>query len=303
MLKDATLKDKEEIAELHRVSFHKKREELDYFFSDVYSTGKNIVSEQDNRIVASLFVKEHTMHFLNRYLMVSQISSIATLPDYRRRGHMDKLMHSCLDEMSKKHFITLIQAFNPKLYERYGFETVYYRKVYEIQRSYIENVSILNVKEEVSAKHCKEVYDEYCKCFDGYYERDLEYFEQMIHKAKKQNDMLCACYSPEGKIQGYAYVKNMGRDRKITEIIYLDSATLKKLIKYSIGFEHSVQVEVTNAEKLEKLFTLAIPKKISYMMARINNYALFNKLFDCKVKNSEEAYQLLRKHQFLHEEY
>ena len=303
MLRDARSKDKEEVKELWKISMHKRLSEIDYFFSDVYSSGKTIVSEQDNRVVSSLFFKEHSMHFGNHYLLVSQICGVATLPDYRRRGHMDRLMHSCLEETEKKHFITLIQAYNPRLYERYGFEMIYERKVYEILKTYLGNISVQRFSETVSAKECLEVYEQFCKYFDGYYQRDIQYFEDMIKKAKKLNDTVCAYFTPEGKIQGYAYIQNLGKEKKISEIIYLDSLSLKKMIRYAIGMNHSIQVEVTSAEKIEKIFDLAIGKKVPYMMAKINNYALFNKLFDCKVKSCSDAFKILKKHLFLHEDY
>ena len=75
------------------------------------------------------------------------------------------------------------------------------------------------------------------------------------------------------------------------------------MLKAVIGKEEEVILEVSQYEKLEKLFPLCIPKKQPYMMARINHPALFSKLYNHKIHSLREAFALSKKPLWIHEYY
>ena len=75
----------------------------------------------------------------------------------------------------------------------------------------------------------------------------------------------------------------------------MESIALQRMMKEILGDHEAIIVEVSQSEKLEKIFTLAIPKRSAFMMARINSYPLFNKLFNAKAKTPKEAYAILKK--------
>ena len=81
------------------------------------------------------------------------------------------------------------------------------------------------------------------------------------------------------------------------------SIALLRMLKCAIGKAEEIFINVSPSEKLEKLFPLAIPKKNSYIMAHINNYELFNKLFCCDISSVKEAFALLHKPLWIHETY
>ena len=62
-------------------------------------------------------------------------------------------------------------------------------------------------------------------------------------------------------------------------------------------------VEVSQSEKLEKIFPLLIPKKQPFIMARINNPELFNKLYNLEVKLLAEAFASGTAAALIHEYY
>ena len=146
MLRDAGKQDKAEIYELWKQSYpNQNRNYLNFYFKNIFDKGRCIALEQDQRIISSLQLNEHILRLRDKQLKISYILGVSTLPDYRRRGHMRRLMESALDEAGHNHLVTLIRGFYPKLYEQFGFETVYERKLYTVPRECLHKVSLTNI--------------------------------------------------------------------------------------------------------------------------------------------------------------
>ncbi|MEG0959353.1 MAG: GNAT family N-acetyltransferase [Erysipelotrichaceae bacterium] len=300
MIRDAVSKDKEEIVRIWKSAYSTKAENyLDFFFNDCFDQGKCILIEQDGRIVSMLQYHNAVMEFQKRKLSVSYLHDIVTIPDYRKRGHMRKLMETTIDEVKHNHLISIMEAYNPRIYEQFGFEVVYYQKHYTVHSSQLEHVNTIGVDTSVNTQDLLELYQRFTKHFEGYLIRDEAYFKQLIECSKLRNYGLCTYLSKHNQVDGYAFYEIINNEIVVKEIIYMESIALLKMIKYIIGEHHSIEVIVSQGEKLEKVIPLLIPKKLSYMMARVNNYDLFNKLFNTEVKNVKEAYTLLSKPKYL----
>lgn len=296
MIKDIQTEDLEGIRNLWYQSHpDNQKEYIDFYFQHEFPKTHCIVCEQDNRIISSLLIHEHTMSFLNRKFLVSYLGGIATLPDYRRRGHMHELMNVALNEVDHNHLITVARAFNPKIFEPYGFETVCYHKFYEISRKHLQDVPITGISHQYLAEELLEVYNTYSIHFDGWMERDLDYYQLYIERAMLRQGNLCVCRDEKGNLIGYAMYHQENEHAEIFEIVYLNATAFMKLVAYVCGNEDEVTVQVSQSERIELLFPLAIGKRQGFLMARINNYELFNKLFNSNVETVKEAYKLLKK--------
>lgn len=296
MIKEANISNKTEIYELWKSAFPtRSRNYLNFYFKHVFDEGKCIYLQQDGKIISSLQINDHILMFQGRKLEVSYFLGVATLPDYRRRGHMRYLMNMALDEVSHNHLITLIEAFNPKLYEQFGFETLYYSKTYAINAHYFDKVNAKGVSHNLTAMDLYQLYQSYAKHFDGYYVRDLHYYEILLKRAVLDHGNICVYRNKSHEITGYAIYSESSVEVKVQEIVYLESIALMKMLRYICEGYPDVSVTVSQSEKLEKLFPLTIPKKSAVTMVRINNYELFNKLFNTKVHSAKEAYAILKK--------
>ncbi len=112
MLRDAGKQDKAEIYELWKQSYpNQNRNYLNFYFKNIFDKGRCIALEQDQRIISSLQLNEHILRLRDKQLKISYILGVSTLPDYRRRGHMRRLMESALDEAGHNHLVTLIRGF------------------------------------------------------------------------------------------------------------------------------------------------------------------------------------------------
>lgn len=304
MIKEAQLANKAEIYELWKSAFPtKSRAYLNFYFKEVFDEGVCIFLEQDGKIISSMQMNEHILFFHGRKLEVSYFLGVATLPDYRRRGHMRHLMETALDEAGHNHLITLIEAFNPKLYEQFGFASVYFQKTYNIHVKYLEKVNCRGISHDFNALELVELYKTYSRHFDGGYLRDLHYYDLFIKKAQAEHCSICVYRNKNYEITGYALYTKDSVEAKVLEVVYLESRALMKMLKYISDGYPDVSVNVSPSEKLEKLFPLTIPKRSAVTMARINNYELFNKLYNCDVKTPQEAFQILKKPLWNHETY
>lgn len=304
MIKDIQIEDVEGIRNLWYQSHPENQKDyIDFYFQHEFSDAHCIVCEQDSKIISSLLIREHTMAFLNRRFLVSYLEGIATLPDYRRRGHMHELMNVALDEVNHNHLITVARAFNPKLFEPYGFETVCYHKFYTISRRHLNQSNLKGISHQFTAEELLNVYEAYATHFDSFMYRDIAYYELFIERAMLRHGNLCVHRSLNGEIDGYALYRREPDNAEIFEIVYLNSTAFRELSAYVCDNEDEVIIQVSQAEKIETLFPLAIGKKQGFLMARINNYELFNKLFNTEVETVKDAFQLLKKPIMNHEYY
>lgn len=304
MIKESGVLDKQTVLELWKQSYPTQDEEyLNFYFQHVYDDGVGILKEQDNRIVSSLEMNYHTIQFAGKQLKASYILGVSTLPDYRRRGHMLSLMESALDEAGHNCLITIIKAFNPKLYDQFGFEVVYYRKAYTIHRDMLHKVSSAHVCDRATPKELLAIYRKFILRFDACYVRDEDYYDTLAKELALEHKKMYVYRNCQNEVLGYIIFQKKKQDIIVQEAIYMESVVLKRLLKKALGIEKEITVMVSMCEQLEKIFPMVIAKKQPYMMARINNYELFNKLYNVKVKNVKEAFAILKKPLWCHEYY
>ena len=289
MLRDAGKQDKAEIYELWKQSYpNQNRNYLNFYFKNIFDKGRCIALEQDQRIISSLQLNEHILRLRDKQLKISYILGVSTLPDYRRRGHMRRLMESALDEAGHNHLVTLIRGFYPKLYEQFGFETVYERKLYTVPRECLHKVSLTNISYAAEPQELLQAYQNFTKHFDGCYVRDREYYVLLLNEIVVTQNLI---------------FHKKKQEIHVEEAVYLESVVLMRLLKAAIGKEQEILVEVSQSEKLEKIFPLLIPKKQPFIMARINNPELFNKLYNLEVKSAAEAFASALRPLWIHEYY
>ncbi|MDF9825220.1 putative acetyltransferase [Breznakia sp. PF5-3] len=296
MIEYGVEKDKDAILDLC-VATHpaKEKEFLTYYFHNLYNEGKSLLIREDDKIISCMQLKEHVLQFHDKVLLCSYLFGISTHIDYRLRGFMDELMHYALDICNQNYLITFIEAYNPKLYKKYGFETVSYRKKFSIAIQDIKVNNLEGVTSNIDIKAMTRLYKEFATRFDCYYLRDEAYYKKYVETIQQNGGNVAMYRNHQGEVQGYCVYYEKDDLVEVKEIIYLDSITLMKLLKYAIKFMPYISLEVSNNEKIEKVFKKAVPRTSSCVMARINHYPLFEKLYDTKIKNVQDAFQVLKR--------
>jgi predicted acetyltransferase len=296
MIEFALEKDIDELLELC-IQTHPAKEQpfFEYYFHHCFQDGKSYCIREEDKLVSCMQMQEHALSFNNKVLLCSYIFGVATHVDYRMRGFMDRLMHYTLDVCNQNYLISFVEAYNPKLYKKYGFETVSYRKKFTIANQDLKVKNLDGVHEQINTAEMATLYNEFAKRFDCYYLRDEKYYDNYVETILQNGGRIAFYKNKNQETTGYCVFYEREDMVEIKEVIYLDSLSLTKLLKFAIKFMPYISLEVSNNERIEKIFKRAIPRTSSCVMARINNYSLFEKLYDTKIKNVEEAFEVLRK--------
>lgn len=302
MIRDARECDKEQIRSLWLTSFSlKSGDYINCFFENGYDYGRTVINEIDNKIVSTVHIQDFNLMLNGTLIKANYLSHIATHPDYRRCGYMKECMESALNECEQKSLLTFVHADNPKILEEFGFMQASLHRYFDIKADELERVETVGVSKEFTANDLKMAYDLFVKHFDGYKVRNLYHFAQMIEECKLCNESILIYRNENNEIEGYVRYADRNGQIKVKECIYSGSVALLKLLKAAVSHHTQLQLEVSEAEHLEKIFPMAISRKRVYTMVRCNNLNLFNKLFNTKVKNSMEAYQIASKPIYLNE--
>lgn len=303
MIRDALEKDKKDIYALWQSSFSLRNgDALNSFFNYVMDDGTTVLQEVDEKIVSTIHIQYFDLMLGGRILKAAYLSHIATHPDYRKAGYMSQCMQSVIDECENKVLLTFIEASNPKMWETFGFQSAVTHRFYELNASSFIGVTSKGIEENVTATELKDFYDWMMLHFDGYRLRDVHYFEVMLKEIKQCKEKLYVVKNVNG-IQGYIRFTEHNGVAKVKELLYTGSNACCRLLKAALGKNHEIVIEVSEAEHLEKIFNLAIPRKRNVIMVRCNNLPLFNKLFNTKAKSSKEAYAIGKKAKFMNERY
>lgn len=254
---------------------------------------------QDGKVVATLQMTIAQLRFRGYCLEVAFYDQIATAPDYRRRHMMRDLVQAANDEASHNQLFSLMYVMNPRLFERYGFKTVHTSKRYLLAGEECRRSRCSQVRTEGNSEQMAALYERFIARFDGCFLRNAAYFEDLLHRVEQGSEHLCFYYTGE-ELRGYCLYLIEHQEARVIEIVYLDSRALKQMLSYVAQKVNGVLLIVSKAEKIERIFPFAIPRREAYLMARLNNIALFNKLYNCNVHHAGDAFALLRKPMWNH---
>lgn len=291
MITKATKENTAEIKNLWKICFPQEDEGyIDYYFKNLFVPENCFIYVEDGKVVSTMIKAPHAIMFNDKVLRTSMILGVATLPEYRKRGYMKRLMEIVLDACEHTELITLIQAYDQNLYTPYGFRNIYNRASYELTRTQVKRTTNFGCSYEPTAIDLLKVYSAFIRRFNGYYARDLEYFVKYKKEINAQGGKIVAYYNGKDQIRGYATMLPKGEVLEIEEFIYLDSTALMKLCNAALFEKDVVQVHVSQAEDLSLIFPDAKKEVYGSTMARLNDAKLFSKLVGRDITTVEQAF-------------
>ena len=155
---------------------------------------------------------------------------------------------------------------------------------------------------QVKSSELLMVFQKFSAIFDCYYDRDLNYYSDLIRRVTCCDEQIATYYEGD-QLQAYCIYVDKKDEVLISEIIYLDSLSLMKLLKYVLDHYLYVCVEVSESERLERVFKQSIPRTHAHTMVRLNQPKLYNKLFNVDVKNTKQFISSLKKPILLNEKF
>lgn len=270
----------------------------DFYFKHVYRNEDTFVVKQENEIVACCSKHAHSVMLHGRLLQCSMILGMAVKGQYRHKGIMHQMMDVLLDEVDHQELITMIQAYNPSLYEPFGFKTIYKRRRWTIKRNEVKRFKS-NCTKNVYALDMLKLYGQFVSRFNGYVVRDLKYFEMLFKEVEAEGGIIIGYYQKQ--LEGYALLYLENKKVVIKECLYLNSRALMQIVNYALSLTEEIILETSNGENLAKLFNKSSVEEVGYTMVRLNNPELFNRLYNCDVSTVEEAMNLKALPLYMHE--
>ena len=226
----------------------------DFFFRQICKPEYFYVDMEGRNVAASICRIPHEVMFNGRVLQMSMLSHACTMPAYRNEGRMKKLIETAVDACSHSELITLVPAAYGESYRPFGFEPVYYRTSYTLEREEGARLSTYGCMFEPHPVDMLKVYSSSMHRFNGYAARTPADFENLKKEINARGGKVVAYFDEKNNIRGYATVLLEGREAKIEELIYQDSTAIMKQVTAAMKARALVNLHVSAAENMSRLF-------------------------------------------------
>lgn len=209
-----------------------------------------------------------------------------------KKGQDTFLLQSILDWKSKTDLFTLVKTSNPEFYEPFGFEMVISSQVFNMPSSIVPEFKVDGIVLDPKSEDLLEVYKTFTQHFTGYFDRNMASYDFMKSSDK---DTHFVGFSANKKITGYLRYKKYSSHVEILEACYDKSGTLLRMISYVSRGLSRIVLHTSSAEHLEKLFIGVKPQRLPFIMARVNDKALFERLYHIKIISAYSAFNAFGK--------
>jgi len=293
MITKAKREQANEIRDIWRICFPQEdKKYTDYYFKNMFDPDSCYIVMEDNKVVSCVIRNIHAMMFNGRVIQSSMILGVATLPNYRHQGYMHQLMDVVIDACEHTELLTTIQTNTPSLYEDYGFKNTYRRTQYTIKREDCKRTNNFGCSFEPTAIDLLKVYSAFIRKFNGFYARDLKYFVNYIKEVRARGGKVAAYYNGKNQIMGYAMLLPKDNQIYVEEIVYLDAEALLKLCNMALQEKKIVNLFVSEAEELERIFGDVPRYTYEATMLKLNDSSLMSKLYDRSIKSVDDVIKM-----------
>jgi predicted acetyltransferase len=286
----ADVNDKPDIYRLWKQAFsHDDGGYTDHYFKSLYDQADTYLLRDEQEIYCTLQVQKHVMMLHGKLIEYGFIMGVVTPPQFRRQGMMRKLMNEVLAILDRQCLVSVIQGYQPEIYYEYGFMPTYYQQQLRLERSKQSGRDSKGVVFGYQPQLMAELYQAFTQHFNGYRQRDILYYQQWLPSLQAMGYQVALCYSDSEMVIGYMVYKVLDHLLAIEEIIYINAPTLRRLVNFGFSIAEQVQLKVSVAEHIERLFVVSEQQIIMSTMVRINDYHLFNELYGRQVSEVSEA--------------
>ncbi len=204
------------------------------------------------------------------------IASVATYPQYRRKGIVNELMKLSLEKMKEqKQILSFLHPFSMDFYRKYGYEIISNLKTIEI------DVCDLNYFKGIEGKTIVPFSNENLDDINAVYMLYTEKYNSMLIRTNKwwKQNQFEACspviyYDKDNNPKGYMLFKIEEDTLEIAEYIYLDEESRRGLWNFIANHDSMIKkakITMSDDEQMSFLFYNPVVKTeiIPYFMGRI----------------------------------
>jgi predicted acetyltransferase len=209
------------------------------------------------------------------------ISSVATWPEYRRKGIVKKLLrHALYDMKEHEQDLSLLHPFSFSFYRQYGWEHAFTLQHYaipvrELKKDWKASGYVKRISEDTSLLH--QLYTTYAASYNGMLTRDEVWWKQRVLKDKYH---IAAAYNQQHTAEGYIIFSVENNEFTVKEIVCNTLNSWKLLLQF-IGNHDSMAAQVKMTVPEDDRLTLLVDeprfeqKLEPYFMARIVDVGSF----------------------------
>ena len=301
MITKASTHDKTEIYRIWKSMFaFDDHGSIDFFFANYYDMCQSYVLKVDQEIVSGVCVFTLPMKLNSKVIDVSYLVGIFTKEQYQRQGYMKKLIDEVLDICAHNTLLTILMAYNPKVYEPFQFEPFIDHQIVQLTGSMISKVSTMNVTYQIESKQLLGAYNRFMNYFDGHKKRTVSDFDIIKKDMQAQHGKLVG-YVENNEVLGYMMYIVHDQQIEILEIVYFDVDTLMRLLYFASNISYAIKVHISTKENWKSIFPKATMEKVSFLYGKINDVSLFNDLYNSSIQSISEIPSLLKKSLYFNE--
>lgn len=209
------------------------KEFLDYYYQEKIKENEVLGIYEKDQLVSMLHLNPYKISFHGKIINSDYIVAVATKEEYRHQGKMAELLKGAFElTKEKKHPFVFLMPAKEVIYRPFGFETVYWRQDYCIQKKeqwkeerenhiIIEEIygncpekveQLIKKLTEYSNKILKEKYQMYAV-------RDFAYYEMLLKEQESQKGTIVIGREKEsGELCGYCFLTREG-ETELREVV------------------------------------------------------------------------------------
>jgi predicted acetyltransferase len=236
----------------------------------------------EGRLAAKMTILPLRTFVQGKSLAMGGIASVATWPEYRRKGMVGRLLHHALEVMKQRgQTISFLHPFAFGFYRKFGWETYVDTKKYTVETGQLPKLDEVEGTVARTGKDYRlyhKIYETFAHKYAGMLVRDEEWWNNNVFKHKK--DQSAIYYNIDGEPRGYILYQVKNNEMTVHELVFLDEKARQGLWKFINNHDSMFNKVILNAPVDDQLAYLLDNPRIKqeitpYFMARIVDAASF----------------------------
>lgn len=231
--------------------FRDKKQNMELFFKTrpVFDYGIGIYDH--NQLKSALLLIPYDIQWNNRKIPMMGIGGVATMPENRHQGYINKLIKEAIKLIHKNNIpFSMLMPFKPSFYHKYGWGRCFEHHELTVHLDALKgfgNKSLTFRKiDENNIPEMNEVYQEYIKEFNGAIWRKEANWKYNMKWWKRDWEMieLYGAFDSSGKMQAYINYQIENQDQKLLRVNEWGfRSPIAKHELYRFVYYHSAQAD------------------------------------------------------------
>ncbi|TNJ59287.1 GNAT family N-acetyltransferase [Paenibacillus hemerocallicola] len=250
----------------------------------------------DGKMAAKMHIHDMRAYVQGKQIRMGGVASVATWPEYRRKGMVAALLERGLQAMKEDgQTLSCLHPFAVSFYRKYGWELYADYKTYELTSAQLPREVHSEgriVRADRDWQLLDRVYGRYAQQYNGTLVRDEAWWHHTVFKQK--GGQAAVYFDDAGDPRGYVLYKVKNRVMDIGEMAFLDETARRGLWRFIANHDSMCDKIKLRAPADDDLpFLLPDPRivqeTVAYFSARIVDFKGFAEQYPFEAAGREET--------------